>query len=122
MRNIFILLIVFLLAACSAWGSNMLLNYKDVQFFNIRELRAVPRVSLELSGLAMHSSLAVERIDTKIEDGCMTVFVHLVPAREGLRGDFSYNIDVPETINSVCFGSAKSLIWKRGIGPVKTAP
>lgn len=120
MKTIITLCLLCLFPVFSACGSNMLLRYKSVQNFNVSEIDLKPNVVLEISGLAMHSSYAVKNIETKIDNGCMVVFVHLVLAREGLSGNFSYNINVPDTVNSVCFESANNLIWKRGIGPVRT--
>jgi len=122
MRSAFYALIFLVLTSCSVWGSDMLLKCKDIQFFKTREVKSETIYNLEISGLAMHSSLAVGNIETTVHDDYMIILVHLVPARKGLRGDFSYNVDVPKTINLVCLGSPDCPIWKRGVGPVKIAP
>jgi hypothetical protein len=96
------------------------LEYKDVNFFEVRETQFTPIVSLKISGLAMHSSLAVERVVTKTENRSLVVLVHLTPARKDLRGDFTYNFDVPESVDSVKFGMGRHVIWERGIGPIKS--
>lgn len=122
MKHIFFFFFAVVLTSCMAWGNDMLLKCKDIQFFETHEMETSPLVKLEVSGLAMHSSLAVNNIDTTTIDGCMTVLVHLTPARKGLRGDFKYNIEVPSAVNSVCFGSTECMIWKRGVGSVKVNP
>jgi hypothetical protein len=102
-----------------AFGKATLLEYKDVQFFKVQQMRCSPNVSLQVSGLAFHSSLVVESIETRIDHGCMVVLVNLVPARSGLKGNFTFDFDVPKEVNSVCFGPTKHVIWQRGIGPVE---
>ncbi len=119
MKNLFLSLIVFILATGVVHGEIMLLEYKDVQFFKVREMQSSPNVSLQVSGLAFHSSLAVESIETKVDNGCMVVLVNLVPAHGKLTGNFNYDFDVPREVNSVCFGPTKHVIWKRGVGPVE---
>jgi hypothetical protein len=111
-------ILILLMMSC-AYGCIMLLEYKDVNFIKVRETQSEPVISLEISGLAMHSSLEVEKIKTKAEDKSLVVLVYLTLARNGLRGDFTYNFDIPDRVDSVVFGPDKHLIWKRGVGPVK---
>ncbi|MFZ0927926.1 MAG: hypothetical protein WAN11_04970, partial [Syntrophobacteraceae bacterium] len=73
-KPIFLVIVfVFSFVACGAAAGNVILEYKDVQFLKVHETRRGPNVSLELSGLAFHSSLAVESIETQEGDGCMIV-------------------------------------------------
>lgn len=111
--------LIVCLSAVFAHGGGVLLEYKDVQFFKVSEKRSTPTITLEVSGLAFHSSLAVSTIDTKIEGECMVVIVNLVPTRRGLSGNFIHDFDVPKSVNSVCFGPEKHVIWKRGVGVIK---
>ena len=121
MKAIFCMLLC-IFPVFSACVGNMLLRYKSVQSFKVIEINSKPIISLEISGLAIHSSYAVKSIETKVDNGCMVILVHLVLARKGLSGSFLYKVNVPETVNSVCFECANNLIWKRGIGPIKAAP
>ncbi len=118
MQKFIFSIITFFLAACTGQRDNMLLDYNDVQFFKVREIKSVPLVSLEISGLAFHSSLAVESIETKTEADCMVILVHLVPTRTGLVGNFTYYLDIPKEINAVCFGTTKHIVWKRCVGAI----
>jgi len=119
MKKFFISLFVLLLVTCVVHGEMMLLEYKDVQFFKVCETRSSPNVTLNVSGLAFHSALAVESVQTRADDNCMVVLVQLVPARSELTGSFTCDFDVPEEVNSVCFGPTKHVIWKRGAGTVE---
>ena len=98
---------------CGVTADSMILDYKDVQFFKVHEKRNGATISLELSGLAFHSSLAVENIKTHNEDDSIVVLVYLTLARNALTGSFDYTLDVPENVNFVYFGTSKQLIWKR---------
>jgi hypothetical protein len=112
-RLLAILLSIPAVAAGVQQDNGVLVKYADVQFFKVRETRLSPIVTLELSGLAFHSSLAVDNIETKVSGDCLDVLVHLVPARQGLRGDFTYDVDVPEKVDAVCFGADRKIIWRR---------
>jgi hypothetical protein len=115
--------LIFLTAICvslfTTYGvsaDSMILDYKDVQFFKVQETERGSSIMLELSGLAFHSSLTVESIETQDEDGCIIVLVHLTLARSGLTGNCDDTCDVPENVNCVYFGTSKQLIWKRSSG------
>lgn len=116
-KSICSILILFLMSC--AYGCTTLLKYEDVQFYKLRETQSKPVVSLEISGLAFHSSLAVDKIKTKTKDKSLAVLVYMTLARRGLSGRFTYNFDVPERVDSVTFGPDKHLIWQRSVGPVK---
>lgn len=111
-------ILILLMMSCT-YGCTMLLECKDVFSFEVHETQSKPIVTLDISGLAMHSSWAVEKIKTKTEDKSLSVLVYLTLARPGLSGSFIYNFDVPGHVDSVTFGPDRCLIWKRGIGPVK---
>jgi hypothetical protein len=68
---------------------------------------------VEISGLAFHSALAVERVETSLEGETMVVRVVLGPARKGLSGRFSYAAQVPATVTRVVFGKKGAEIWRR---------
>ena len=111
-RKILFFVFVFVCSAC-AKGNEMILESKDIQFFKIEEIKRNNDLSLLISGLAFHSSLAVKKIETKIEGESLIVFVYLTPTRAGLSGSFSYELEIPSSVNSVRFGNGKNLIWKR---------
>ncbi len=83
--------------------------------FSVRETKGSPDVSLEISGITFHSALVVEKIETIVEKDCLLVLVHLMFTRSGLTGNFAYDFDVPKGIDTVCFGPAKHVIWKRRV-------
>jgi hypothetical protein len=116
LKNIFFLLIGFLIAAY-AQGSEMILESKDVQFFKVVEAVSSPSPILKISGLAFHSSLAVSEMASKLENESLVILIHLVPVKKGLSGNFSYDISVPSGVNEVRFGNEAVVIWKRGYGP-----
>lgn len=87
------------------------LEFKDVQNFSISESRKDGLLSLRLTGLAFHSSLAVERIEATTKNDTMIIKVLLVPARKGLSGHFDYTVDVPLGIRRVIFGEGGHQIW-----------
>ena len=96
-----------------AKASDVILALKDVQFFKIVELAGRKPTALEISGLAFHSALAVEKIATDTKGNSLMVDLYLCLARPGLSGSFDYELSVPDSIYEVRFGDEKILIWRR---------
>lgn len=107
------ILILTFTCSCTFAESKMILEYKDIQFPKVVESDSDGVKSIAISGLAFHSSLAVGKIESKANDSIMTVYIYLVPARQGLSGSFDYTIAIPSSINKVLFGEQKTVIWER---------
>ena len=103
--------ILLLFCFCGCDEDNMILELKDIQHFQALEEKQGS--VLQISGLAFHSALAVEKMTTKKEGNNLIVELHLVRAQKGLSGSFSYKIPVPEDATSVLFGKARKEIWRR---------
>jgi hypothetical protein len=111
-RVVVFALIAFLPMAC-AWGDQMVLEAKDVQFLKVIEVNSSPAQVLRISGLAFHSSLAVDKVTANVDGNSLEVKVHLVPTRKGLTGNFTYEAAIPDSVDVVRFGNEKTVIWKR---------
>ena len=111
---------LILIAYTAAFGheGDMVLALSDVQFFKAQEISTSP-VTIRLSGLAFHSSLAVRNITTLQGSDSLQVLVHMAPAVSGMSGSFSYDLVVPASVDRVSFGEEKALIWDRSSGVVK---
>ena len=96
----------------------MILELKDVKFFEAQEVSSSP-LTIRLSGLALHSALVVRNIATLHNEDSLQVLVHLMPTMPGRSGSFSYDLAIPGSINRVSFGEKKALIWERSRGFVK---
>jgi hypothetical protein len=112
-RAAFLLITTVAAWSLAARATETILAYKDVQFFKIVELSARRPTTLQISGLAFHSALAVEKITTAIEAKALTVNVYLCLARPGLSGSFDYEFSVPDSVHEVRFGTEKTVIWIR---------
>jgi hypothetical protein len=102
----------------SCGAGDVVLEARDVQFFHVIEAKSPQAIDLQLSGLAMHSSMAVERTTTLQQRDSLAVMVHLTAARAGTSGTFAYTLPIPTGVNTVSFGNARVIIWQRGAGPV----
>jgi hypothetical protein len=114
---------LLLVAACLSlqmWvacvNDSMVLELHDVQNFRLNQEQAADGLSLEISGLAFHSSLAVERITTTLHDDVLEIRVRLTPARKGLSGSFNFKFAVGNDVNRVVFGNERKAIWTRTSG------
>jgi hypothetical protein len=94
-------------------GKSTVLELKDVQSFKANVISAPTADNLKLSGLAFHSSLAVSDIEIIRQKESITVIVYLAPAKNGMSGNFEYIISLPNSINTVKFGTEGAVIWKR---------
>ena len=89
------------------------MEVKDTQSFRVQQTNLSSPVTIEFSGLALHSSLTVEEI-TPIETGdTAQILVRLTPAHASLSGNFEYTYVVPPEIDRVTFGKENTLIWSR---------
>ena len=95
------------------------LELENVQFFQAQETRQGDTLKLRISGLAMHSSLAIGRISATEKGDTMNITVALVPARKGLSGNMDYEVEIPPHINAINFGTRKAKIWQRNNGNIK---
>jgi len=90
----------------------MVLEYADVQNFALTEKVSEGVTSLQVSGLAFHSALAVERMVTEVQADTLCLKLVLVPARRELSGSFNYTVRVPETVRCVVFGNRRHVVWR----------
>jgi hypothetical protein len=112
-----LLLVAVAFIAC-AQEENMILELKDVQFFQAEQINTSP-VTIKLSGLAFHSSLAIRDVTTSQYGDSLQVLVHLTPVTGDMTGNLDYDFAIPSTINSVSFGKEKVIIWSRTSGVVQ---
>ncbi len=103
----------------SAREGDIILELKDVQFFQAQQTSSGP-ISIRLSGLAFHSSLAVREITTEQHDRTLQLFAHLMLATPGTSGDFDYSLIIPRSVTRVEFGNEKIVIWNRDTGLVQS--
>jgi hypothetical protein len=112
-RAAIILMTTVAVSSFLARATETILAYRDVQFFKLVELPDRKPIKLQISGLAFHSALAVEKITTDIEGRSLIVDVYLCLARPGLSGSFDYDFYVPDSVHEVRFGAEKTVIWTR---------
>jgi hypothetical protein len=89
----------------------MILEYKDVGNFKVSATPAQRPTELEISGLAFHSALAVEKMENERRGEILYVRLVLVPARKGISGRFSYKIPIPDGVTKVVFGNNQHKVW-----------
>jgi hypothetical protein len=99
-------------------GESMILELKDVQFFKSEQISSTPP-TIRISGLAFHSSMAVQQITATRADDTSQILIHMVLTRPSLSGSFDYTYEVPSSVNAVTFGNEKTPIWNRSSGLIK---
>lgn len=114
-RRILSIAIGTLMLACSGYYGEQALKLEHVQFFNVRQTQPG---ELRISGIAVHSSLSVQRIESVLGGREIQVRVVLVPAKKGLSGSFAYVAVLNDTVEKVTFGDEHTLIWTRERGAI----
>jgi hypothetical protein len=89
------------------------LEFKDVQDFSVTETRREGAVYLRISGLAFHSALAVDHIETFTTGDTLVVKALLIRARKGKSGRFEHVVEVSPAIRRVVFGDDRHQIWPK---------
>ena len=106
-----ILLTSLILFGCE---ESMILKHKDVINLQIEEnFSKNSKGIIKVSGLIMHSAMAVEKIEELADSKSKTLLITLVPTRKSLSGSFEYEVSVESNINVIYFGKEKIEIWKR---------
>ena len=110
----FIMITIPTATSCSTGSEdwNIILEYEDIKFFNTEE-GGCGNNSLIISGLAMHSMMAVGEITIKFSGESMSVYILMVPAKKGLSGNFSIPVHIPKVVRKIFLGEDKNLIWER---------
>jgi hypothetical protein len=111
---------LFLALLAGIWGCrviykmffDVILEAKDVQNFKVEELPGT-RPVLRISGLAFNSSMGVRKITATSSRATITVLVHLSLADRSKSGNFSYDLNVPDSVARVRFGRNPAPIWER---------
>lgn len=102
-----------------AQENDMILELKDIQFFQAQEVKSLP-VTIKLTGLVFHSSLAIKDVKKTENDGIMRIMIHLVLATTaGLSGNLDSVITIPKSINKLIFGNDGVIIWNRNDGVIQ---
>lgn len=114
--KVFLLLALLFFVNSNSLGENlMFLKTIDVIGLTVeQENKENGLTKLTISGLAFHSSLAVEKITTvKNDKTSLTILVYLSTAKPHISGRFNYSINLTKEIEVVKFGEDESVIWKR---------
>ena len=115
MKRLFYL-IVFLSMAFELWGCalNMILEYKNVSNFVVSEHKVENNTVLTISGLCMHSSYVVKKIDIKkSEDKCSILIKISLFKKTNETGKFEYSFEIPDDVKKVVFGNEETVIWAK---------
>jgi len=95
--------------------NSMILEYKDIQGFSLKIIQISNPTRLEISGLAMHSSLVVTELKTAVSSTKLNVKILLGITKKGFSGSFVFRIDVPDSVKDVVLGNNEYPIWQREI-------
>jgi hypothetical protein len=87
------------------------LEQKDVQNFSVSAPEAPGLRLVRVTGLAMHSALAVERVETQTEAGTVRIRVVMALAKQDQAGTFDVVVQVPASVKQVGFGDERTVIW-----------
>ena len=99
-------------AASGCRGVNAtVLERRDVLNFTATPLDVQGVRLLRVAGLAMHSALTVQRVETLSEDGVVRVRVMMALARKDQSGSFDLVVLVPATVTKVEFGDERAVVW-----------
>lgn len=104
----FITALAFLGGGCQR---TMVVEAKDVKFYEVSEIHKDSGAYVRIHGLVFHSSLAVERIEMRTHDSAIVVEVYLIPAKKGLSGSFTTEVPLQGDVKKVLFGKAETQIW-----------
>lgn len=100
-------LLLLALAGCAT----TVLETEYVAQSEVQKVKRSGRGFVEVSGLAMHSSMGVEDVDVQREGDDIFILVKMVPMRKGLSGNYSAMIPITSGKERIYFGENKKQIW-----------
>jgi len=114
--TILLLIVIVFLITCliKIKGNHIILEFESVRDFKLVEHPGCPKV-VTLSGYSGQSAWSVSRIETKIVQSSMVIYIYLTLGGGGeqkLTGDFKYDIVVPDIVNEIKFGEKGYVIWR----------
>jgi hypothetical protein len=104
--------LVVTLAGC-AGVSGAILESRDTKDLAVESCATCQDQFVRISGLSMHSALAVQRVETLREGGSLRVLVYMALAKEGASGRFNVEVPVPPGVDQVLLGGEGVLVWRR---------
>ena len=94
------------------FGSSSVLEHDYTSFDTIKEI-GDPTTAVKISGLVLHSSLAVNKIKVIKNGNEIQIFIYLKIAKKDLTGNFDYTVDVPADVTRITFGRERFIVWER---------
>lgn len=109
------LIIFFVQSQCLAknMSHDTVLELNEVNFLSVKQGSEPNDDLIIISGLAMHSLLAVGDILISFSSDAIHVKIIMVPALSGLRSDFKVPILITEGKEKIYFGNEKNVLWER---------
>ena len=92
--------------------TDMILEYEYVADLQIIVLKESGKNYIEISGLCMHSSMNIDKVQNKEDGNSLYVQVNLtLRRRAGASGNLKEKIEISDNVKNVYFGKNKKLIW-----------
>lgn len=92
--------------------TDMILEYEYVADLQIIVLKESGKNYIEISGLCMHSSMNIDKVQNKEDGNSLYVQVYLtLRRRAGASGNLKEKIEISDNVKNVYFGKNKKLIW-----------
>ena len=106
----FVFSLCYLLIGCD----EMVLEYESVGNFQIDEMIENGTHYIIVTGLSLHSSLNVKKVETLKNNSDIVVLVYLtlVRSKESPSGSFYYKFKIDDSVKQILFGKNKKLVWK----------
>ena len=91
--------------------TDMILEYEYVADLQIIVLKESGKNYIEISGLCMHSSMNIDKVQNKEDGNSLYVQVNLtLRRRAGASGNLKEKIEISDNVKNVYFGKNKKLI------------
>ncbi|MDT3739866.1 MAG: hypothetical protein RO257_10255 [Candidatus Kapabacteria bacterium] len=108
LSSILLVFFIFLILGCT----DMILEYESVADLQIIVMKENGKNYIEISGLCMHSSMNIDKVQHKEDGNSLYVQVYLTLRRRvGSSGNLKEKIEISENVKNVYFGKNKKLIW-----------
>lgn len=116
MKKVMIRFTLLTILSICLWSclSQMVLEYNDIDNFEITECRNGNELSIKISGLCMHSNYVIKKIDLQKKNDELKIKIKIsIFKKKNDTGRFLYELKIADDVKKIFFGNDEVEIWRK---------
>lgn len=116
MKKVIIRFTLLTILSICLWSclSQIVLEYNDIDNFEITECRNGNELSIKISGLCMHSNYVIKKIDLQKKNDELKIKIKIsIFKKKNDTGRFLYELKISDDVQKIFFGNDEVEIWHK---------